>query len=240
MSLLDPHYRFTFRSHSRSLSFTTIALRMLFLSLLLMSLTLAQETEAPTSTPTPQLSTPTDVPTLPFVCQICPAGVSMMNGTRQIPFPSAPTCAELNLEIAQATKDECTNVTAAFQFIALPSFCGCEGIPPPDVCAICDGGGTVIHPERSTRVDFLDANFTCSQAYALAQFVTSSSFCGRFQQIVEKQCCSYPNTTTAVPTPSAPSPTVNAPPTALGPTSSGGVMPKGLWSVTAGAMAMFL
>lgn len=125
-------------------------------------------------------------------CTVC--GTTNNSFTKPNAAYDGVTCAELQSSIGNITN--ATECAAQFQipkweWLDVPSWCGCEGVVAPETCKICEDDEVFGFPDAIVPWDDEALEYTCAQAVALARHVPDSNTCSAVvaTTAAKETCC---------------------------------------------------
>jgi hypothetical protein len=134
-------------------------------------------------------------------CFLCPDGSRPPNPGLVDPVYYGWSCDSFDFVSSYFTADECRHLAEdVFEFDA-PSWCGCPGVPIPDVCRLCPEGQRIVRPKEVLD----DGAFTCRELALSTRYIPSRGPCDRVVNSYRSKgyvdyCCGPDVTSGAAPT----------------------------------------
>jgi hypothetical protein len=125
-----------------------------------------------------------------FQCKLCDDNVAMTAPRARYDFQS---CAGLENNLQEADEVACSDFFAdpGKSFLNYPSFCGCEGVPAPQICQFCDDGYVLNNSKARVPWEDQDDQYTCEMAAKIAKHVSDPTACSSWvaTPAVKELCC---------------------------------------------------
>mmetsp|Transcript_56421 Transcript_56421/g.85318 ORF Transcript_56421/g.85318 Transcript_56421/m.85318 type:complete len:319 (-) Transcript_56421:62-1018(-) len=127
-------------------------------------------------------------------CSLCPDGSRPPMPGLVDPVYYNWSCDAFDYVSSYFSVDECaTLATDIFEFDAA-AYCGCPGVPMPNICDLCPEGQEVIHPDQKLG----SGSFTCRELALSTWYIPAEGPCDKVKEgYTDKgfvdECCGVPN-----------------------------------------------